>query len=531
MTALINLPHLALTPVYDALPIDNLFNARKVSSTVRRQIEEYTSVTFGLNRLYGSFFSSAEDILQFRLVQHETRALVSGTSLVYVLSRSGYPLTDLDVFLPFGCVEKFGLFLLRAGYRCSPVDLSSDDPEVLLRKQEAALLDMLAAGVRDTDKLVLTDGYKANHVSTAFVFDRLDGKRIQLVGTKTEPIHAILGFYSTLVMNVATSNDLISLYPNTSFVQHAALYVQDITPPIQDARKRNEERGWVPISMVSARTSLESKDELSFKTRWVGDQHCWVFPLPPLAELAGQPDAYRTLSVTSWLLHSPAPGTLRVVFNRLDSDVMRSQFVINWDEDREKWVYNCFRNMDGRFRWVTTASEGLNSMGDVDGYLGEFVRRDSSLARWACFYSNASPDEVFAMQDGQLHEDLVRFVSQLYPVLDDRYTDNVVLDRLREAFGRAFRHYTGMGAHVEHPTGHTVTVILQCLEEVLTVANCQDVDFTLGFTFDRDLHRVWTTFIIFVPSGMIDHVREDLCYWSTDGFRDAYMEVFIASKC
>ncbi|KAK7019417.1 hypothetical protein VNI00_018072 [Paramarasmius palmivorus] len=529
MAAFVTLPHTALTPVYDALPVDNLFSARKVSSAVYHRIEEYTSITFGLNRLYGSFFSSTEEISQFRLVQHESRGLVSGTSLVYVLSRSGFPLMDLDIFLPDDCLKKVGLFLLRAGYRCSPVQVDSDDSGLLLAQQESAFLEMLATGVRRAENLVVLEGYEDSDVSSVFVFEKTDGRKIQLIGTKTEPIQVVLGFYSTLIMNFATANEIISLYPITSFVDHSALYLRDITPPLDVAKKRYEEMGWGSMTMVSARTSLDSDDELSFKTRWVGDRHCWVVPLPPLPELDEQPDGYKMLRVASWLLHSPAPNVLQMVRNRLDADAMRGQFAIVWKEDEALWTYNCFRNMEGRFRWVTAASEGFLAVDGMDGDAQESDDLDLDRAEWACISSRVSPNDMFIAPDGQLHEDLVRFLDRLYPVLDGRYRENFVLEHLREEFGCAFQQYSVIGDHVHHPTGRTVTVILQCLEEVLTVARCDDIEFTVEFSFDWDRDRVWTAFKISVPDGEAQRITDDISHWPKEEFKAANLEVFVAS--
>ena len=71
-------------------------------------------------------------------------------------------------------------------------------------------------------------------------------KKIQIVTSQTVPLHCILGFHSTTVMNFITWNKAYSLYPWTTFALRIGVVTKNTTDPVIRCLEKYSERGWRP---------------------------------------------------------------------------------------------------------------------------------------------------------------------------------------------------------------------------------------------------------------------------------------------
>ncbi|EEB91118.1 hypothetical protein MPER_10578, partial [Moniliophthora perniciosa FA553] len=187
----------------------------------------------------------------------------------------------------------------------------------------------------------VADRYEATTIAGVFNFRNSMGNVIQLVATKVEAIEVILGFHSTLVMNIATAHEVISLYPNMSFIQFKSLYLLDTSQQkVAEAKMKYEQRGWETTTMISAVDALNPNSEISLKTRWIGDKHCWIIKMIPIEGVL--PTCYDNFKVTSWCLSYPLEDGARVIRNRMKSTWLNSQYVITWEAERAAMQHPCF---------------------------------------------------------------------------------------------------------------------------------------------------------------------------------------------
>ncbi|KAK7018724.1 hypothetical protein VNI00_018284 [Paramarasmius palmivorus] len=348
MDHLTALPYPARSPIFDALNPADLMTAKKLSWALRCQVSQYERTTFGLNAIYGPFFKSFDDIERFRTFQSDSGALVSGSVLVRVLSRRGFTPSDLDLFVRTGRVLDSGKLLGSLGYKFKPLSTVMEGKRVKSLEQSPVFPEAVDAALAShhPGAGTVAERYDDCSVAGVFNFRNEDGMNVQVVATKGEPVEAILGFYSTLVMNVATATQVVSLYPMTSFVKRWAMYLRPYTWSVIHARIKYEFRGWQSVDMVTAAQAASVDNELSVKTRWFGDRHCWIIDLPPLANPVSKRDAFHSLKVTSWSLRYSAVSGARILVNRMTLPSLSSSYVITWEAERAVWHHPCFRSLD-----------------------------------------------------------------------------------------------------------------------------------------------------------------------------------------
>jgi len=101
---------------------------------------------------------------------------------------------------------------------------------------------------------------------------------VQLVTTSTSPVHSILCFHTTCVMNFITFEGAYSLYPRATFSAHEAITIGKITIRDLVALEKYTTRGW---SIRGQPRDVRSREPLFFfgEIRHVLDSHSWVISL------------------------------------------------------------------------------------------------------------------------------------------------------------------------------------------------------------------------------------------------------------
>ncbi|KAK7022062.1 hypothetical protein VNI00_017044 [Paramarasmius palmivorus] len=539
MPGLHSLPHTAFTPIYDGLSADDLARMKQVSVEVNNQMQEYHAASFSPHKLYDSFFSSEETITSFRIRQAQCKALVSGSALVAFLSRGAFVPSDLDILIPAENVISMGSFILDTD-EYGLVDGSTSVQFDASKQAKMEAFVKVASLPRDLRpihaKTILEDGYDELTTSGIFTFANNQGKRIQIIGTKCQPIEFVLHSYSTLVMNVATASKVISLYPKTSFIRKSALYLKYPSDKVLAARRKYEERGWTSSTMMSAEEALHPDHELATKTRWVGDRHCWIVHFPIIAGFESIEDSYRTLGITSWHLYCLSHTSVRVETNRMETDFLPFPLTVTWEAERAVWHHECFLALSSFMRgsrvvdyttyvstanqtdWLfTTASGDLSNMypysevGRDSGATFEATHRTCStvLEPWW-----AEPfQEVCRSDSSDLGQGIISFLSQLYPRLDAEHRENVLLNSLRREFTEMRQVYMDMIPQIGLPSAHVVSTILQCIKDIQNTGLCEEVEVTLRFWLDWEALAVWTTCTLLVPPEQEVKIKQSLPLW------------------
>lgn len=142
-------------------------------------------------------------------------------------------------------------------------------------------------------------------------------------------------------MNIVTAFEVISFYPDISFVSRKALYLKQGTRTVDAARQKYEARGWRSYDVISAEEFLRPQSEISAVVRWVGDSKCWVVQLPPLEGCRDAASFYWVLKVASWELSCGYDSTW-IPKNRLSSSMLERTFPITWNAQMSVWHHPCF---------------------------------------------------------------------------------------------------------------------------------------------------------------------------------------------
>ncbi|KAK7044047.1 hypothetical protein VNI00_007762 [Paramarasmius palmivorus] len=540
---------------------------KKVSWSMRHEVSQYEKTVFGLEALYGTFFEKPEDIEAFRVYQAKSEALVSGSALVRVLSRGEFDPSDLDVFVNLVYVLGLGDLLRRFGFRFVPFSTVFDGRRRKSVQQDPDFKKAVQAefSSRSPNTGTVAERYDDYTIAGVFNFENDDHRRIQIVATRHEPIEAILGFYSTLVMNVATATQIISLYPSTSFVRRWALYLKPYSWAVVRARMKYELRGWRPWDLVTAEQAVALDSELSIKTRWIGDRHCWVVDLPPMATYNPPAGSYRSLMTTSWNLRYPASTGARLVVNRMSSVCAPRSHVITWEAERSVWNHPCFALLHGesgeRVVKVTVTSEEESDFpsdestdGSVDGGEGDSSElspgdeestdgsdsaSDSSedesdegdsvarvslavgMRKWKYVHEVAECVHREVVDLASLDGAVVEYLHGLYPHIHASEKADAVLIAMQRAFGGLVKEFPCLASNARLPMAHVVTVILDCMLTVEYVCMCDDVRLAMDFEVDVSNRSVWTKCTVFVPMAKLAEVKQEIEEWSDDNFKHA----------
>ncbi|KAK7019409.1 hypothetical protein VNI00_018064 [Paramarasmius palmivorus] len=545
--------------MFDALGARELAKLKGLSKSIRNMQLRYESVVFGLSRLYGPFFDN-DSIRDFRILQIKTGALVSGSCVVQLLSRRPFAPSDLDVFVGKDYVLAVGEFLEKAGYTFHPLKTLQEGKVKITEEQHA---HFEAAVQAEFDKPTpntgtVADRYEFTTLAGVFNFFNPSGKKVQIVAVNHEPIEAILGFYSTVVMNIATATEIISLYPMTTFVEGRALFVKQYSRTVEVARTKYEARGWSTFEMLSASDYLRTEHELSLKTRWIGDGHCWVIKLPPVEGYAGADHVYRVLKVTSWYMFCPGPSSVRMSVHRLKGSSLRSTYMVTWHVQDFVWRHPCFEGsqdpLDMESLGVSEARAGVYE-GEVDfpgeagsdSEVGDVLNTVLELGDGARPGDEASNEEDSVLQESSssgsvdsmssahwelwkyrlgygvcIHEQyrppfaldacVVEYLEGLYPLMERDHDTKRDVVYMKNAFGSLADRYSFEADC--YPSGHVVTMIHQCLEDVDLTCVCDDPEVSLQFLLDEDSSRVLTVCTILVEMDLLGAVQDELRGWT-----------------
>ncbi|KAK7049471.1 hypothetical protein VNI00_005502 [Paramarasmius palmivorus] len=439
------------------------------------------------------------------------------------------------------------------GYKFTPLPTVMEGKRKKSEQQmevfEEAVVAELSSWVPNTGDIA--DRYKNTAVAGVFNFLNDDGMKIQLVATKGEAIEAILGFHS--MMNIATAMHLISLYPTTSFLNNEAIYLKEFSPSVIKAVQKYEQRGWSTVTMITAENALDVGSEVSFKTRWIGDPHCWITELAEIPNFKVPPGAYRGLWVVSWHHFCPGPQSIRIILNRFQSKSLKRTYVVTWEAERAIWSHHCFRMLEEKIRWrmarripgkvrdgqanspilnrVIPAEEptplSLTSRPPTIATETPFAQADD--AQWKYIADHQHCVHRNANNIANVEDAVIEFLRDLYPLFDKKFKTNSELLRVKRDFGFARKYYAGFKGPDAYPTGHTISAIMRCVELIKHIEQRDSVKFSLRFSRVKK-QMVWTTCIMFVLPQCVSLVKKELADWPKDVFDSARLTIRIGAE-
>ncbi|THU82759.1 hypothetical protein K435DRAFT_563525, partial [Dendrothele bispora CBS 962.96] len=250
-------------------PIDRVSYGLACKET-RKYVASFDSRAFRIGRVLRRYFPDPSVLSKFQFLQYYLNILISGSTALQFFERSTYKTADLDLYLNYESVPQLKSFLeANAGYVWAPGCA-----------HEMAAYRNLYEGEVVTPHIP----YEARGIVKVFNFEREDAK-VQVIATKNGPMDAILGFHSTVVLNVITFSHAYSLFPYTTFHENANIRIARRFPSARAimaykaAIEKYESRGWQSAFVPSSDVYLKLCSEFRNGVRYVGDPSCWTVTL------------------------------------------------------------------------------------------------------------------------------------------------------------------------------------------------------------------------------------------------------------
>ncbi|THU77926.1 hypothetical protein K435DRAFT_611246, partial [Dendrothele bispora CBS 962.96] len=191
-------------------------------------------------------------------MQEDTGVVISGSSVLQFFTGCQWE-SDLDLYVLLTGCRSAGMFILSCNYRFVP---RSDQDSDFTVAMDDVFISSVAIGA--------PSDYDAHGIVTVFNFKR-GNKTIQLVACRSSIVEVILGFHSTCVMNLATRDYAISLFPFASLVSQVSLVNTAAEIDASKALTKYTERGWSMLAVPGCAEFLTVGSELGQNVRFPGD--------------------------------------------------------------------------------------------------------------------------------------------------------------------------------------------------------------------------------------------------------------------
>ncbi|KAN0073809.1 hypothetical protein V8E55_012063 [Tylopilus felleus] len=292
----------ACAPVYDlvfsCLSPRSLIRFALTCRDVYLAVAEFKTRAFNINRHLSRYFT---DPIAFRSLQARTNTLISGSNALQFLDRTFYPEADLDLYTHPGHSFEVTQFLVKAqGYRYVPRESQVKDWKMATNAER----DLTARRVQIRESPL--HWYPTTHIRAVWSFEKTGSNEerliVQIIEAWSSPLESILGFHSTCVMNLISSDAAYSLYPIATFENRSTLVLPSPRSSTA-AMQKYAKRGWRVYYLPTPRDRAFLLDQ----ARWVSDKHTWRVPLdqtgvqerPPLSR-SSAPLPYDPVLFNGW---------------------------------------------------------------------------------------------------------------------------------------------------------------------------------------------------------------------------------------
>ncbi|ESK89567.1 hypothetical protein Moror_8700 [Moniliophthora roreri MCA 2997] len=258
------------------LSVKDLLYVSKASRAANAAVKEFHKRAFRIENILSPYFNH-RDIRAFRILQFTFGVLIGGSTALSFFERYPYPDSDLDLYVEFRYCGILAHFLEGVGYRYSPAEfVDGSQPKDLT---EAIEHSIRRASPTAPDR---SEQYDLKGMTGVFTFVRDNGKKIEVIASRANPFEVLLGYHSTVVLNIVSYSYAISLYPRSTLLDRVALKLHVRTTKAAEACEKYEKRGWTMITSVDAATAVSRNSDLNMFVRHLNDRFCWRIPLDPV---------------------------------------------------------------------------------------------------------------------------------------------------------------------------------------------------------------------------------------------------------
>ncbi|KAF7422279.1 hypothetical protein PC9H_010435 [Pleurotus ostreatus] len=264
------------------------------------EVQIFYQRSYSLNPILEPFIP-LEHIPAFRRLQGESGLVISGSAALQFFTRATYPESDLDLYVEYAHVFEVGKWLewdvgcIALNHHGEPQPfyqtyfhwIASDAQHRRIPCQRPCYTAL--PGSRGNavpgDLAHSTQGnysFKGIRAVVSFL-SPVHSRKIQLIICRRNVMEVILGFHSTVVMNLITVSHAYSLYGKETLERKISLPVDSARSDLaignlEAAKSKYVARGWTMIPTQAE--ALRRKAFEGWTARHVGDSKCWVVNLP-----------------------------------------------------------------------------------------------------------------------------------------------------------------------------------------------------------------------------------------------------------
>lgn len=294
-------------PVFDVLYAScspgELARIAKTCAGAHQAVDNYLTHTLNVNKLLAPRFFSEDEVLEFRNLQAKLQFLISGSTALQLLDRTVYPKSDLDVYTFPNDAAEVGNWLIGHGWRFGNSWSGGATFERALAGMPPLMEDESAARQQERET------YDSDVIRDVFHFYKTDHDengeevelQLQIIVADICPMHAILSFHCTVVMNYIAWDHVCSFYPLGTFEERRALVTYDKSRSFSKAMLKYASRGFRIDSILF--NSQTTKGAFRFGTRFVGDGQCWTVKLDTTDIVPPPAGVQVDLTVNGWELY------------------------------------------------------------------------------------------------------------------------------------------------------------------------------------------------------------------------------------
>lgn len=356
--------------IFSCLPPLAVIYCSRTCRLLYRACKDFNQRSYNITKHLAYFFNNPS---WFRSIQASTGAVISGSNAIQFFDRSFYDTSDLDIFVGQSFAMEIARWLIESeGYFYRP--FGSDNADI------AKSLTFTPIGRNDINGRSLhSHEYRGTGMSRIFEFLREGNKKIQLITTIVSPLHCILSFHSTCVMNFITFEGAYSLYPIATFQNRETITVGPVGEREGRALAKYAIRGWTVYAGNWDDNTL--RRVLFFdKRRHILDRHTWIIQFDTKDVMLRQPPTLSSIPFTSdpsqynsWVLLT-RPIT-HMQFQIIASNVLIHNYVIATESE--------FKDINGMLQ----RQENFESL-KIQNIDGEDLKNEASTywdglyARW-----------------------------------------------------------------------------------------------------------------------------------------------------
>ncbi|TRM60861.1 hypothetical protein BD626DRAFT_406670 [Schizophyllum amplum] len=244
-----------------------------VCRDTHRTVMSYRTRAFDIRHTLRAFFSDPE-IIQLRETLGLTGAVISGSVAVQFFDRCRFAHCDLDLYVERHAVRQLFAFLVGVGYTYRPKPFQPPTIQDILRPGGALRRNTGEDTGDDTE-------YDGLSICGVFNFRRpsYPDAVVQVLVAKHTVVDVLLGFHSTVVMNVITHRAAYSLYPRDTFIHRVGWQSHDAQGGVAyGGIQKYRRRGW-NIQEIDSDLAYDVRGRAATSAyRVAGDDLCWIIP-------------------------------------------------------------------------------------------------------------------------------------------------------------------------------------------------------------------------------------------------------------